>query len=147
MLRQYIRANPSWGTGADAVPRFDTVFVETDADTEGMQGMHVARVHMFFSFKHDSVVYPCALVEWFERVDDIPDPDTSMWIIEPEYDEFNTRSASVIHIDTILRAAHLLPIFGPKFVSRTLHFSQTLDAWKAYYVNKYVDHHAHEIVF
>jgi hypothetical protein len=147
MLREYIRANPSWGKGPDAVPRFDTVFVETDADEEGMHGMHVARVRMFFSFKHEGVVYPCALVEWFERVDDTPDADTGMWIVEPELDEFDARSASIVHIDTILRAAHLLPIFGPQFVSHTLHFSQTLDAWNAYYVNKYVDHHANEIVF
>jgi len=51
---------------------------------------------------------------------DRPDPDTGMWIVEPEYDENNFQSISVIHIDTILCAAHLLPIFdGDTLVDRT----------------------------
>jgi hypothetical protein len=60
--------------------------VETDAD----KGTHIAHVCMS-SFKHEDVVYLCALVEWFERVDDAPDADTGMWIAELELDEFDAQ--------------------------------------------------------
>ena len=51
-------------------------------DTDGFfGGTHVARVKLFFSFNHDDVEYPCALVEWFERVADSPEEETGMWLV------------------------------------------------------------------
>jgi hypothetical protein len=70
-----------------------------------------------------------------------------MWVVNPDSLEDGEPYASVIHLDTILRAAHLLPVFKEGFVSRTLTFSDTLDEFRAFYVNKYVDHHAFEIAF
>ena len=55
------------------------------------------------------------------------------------------REASVIHVDTIIRAAHLLPIFGTEFIPETLTFHDTLDSFHGFYVNRFVDHHAFEI--
>ena len=54
---------------------------------------------------------------------------------------------SVIHIDAFLRGVHLLPIFGSNFLPITFDYTQTLDAFQAYYVNRFADHHAHEIIF
>ena len=45
MYRQRIRSNPSWY----GCPRRDTVFVVQDEDRPGMDGLLVARVHLFFS--------------------------------------------------------------------------------------------------
>jgi hypothetical protein len=47
----------------------------------------------------------------------------------------------------VVRAAHLLPVFGRERVSTTLSFTDTLDAFTRFYVNRFVDHHAFEIVF
>jgi hypothetical protein len=111
---------------------------------EGMRGLDVARVQLFFSFSHDGVVYPCALVHWFSRVGDSPDDHMGMWVVERDDDE---SSPSIIHLDTVVRAAHLLPVFGPEHVSRTLSFTDTLDTFTRFYVNKFADHHAFEIAF
>ena len=101
-----------------------------------------------FSFHLDTMVYPCALVQWFQTIGDEPDRDTGMWMVKPEYTTSNNRqqSWSVIHLDCILRGAHLLPIFDERFIPHNLHYSETLDAFQAFYVNKYIDHHIFEII-
>ena len=55
-------------------------------------------------------------------------------------------SISVIHIDSIFRAAHLLPIFDENPLPQTLNYMSTLDSFKAFYVNNYIDYHAYETV-
>jgi hypothetical protein len=114
---------------------------------DGMLGLDIARVRLIFSFKHGDTIFPCALVHWFSRVGDSPDELTGMWIVKPDFTDNGTRSASVIHLDTIFRAAHLMPVYGNNPVPKHLSFTQTLDAFNSYYVNKYVDHHAFEIAF
>jgi hypothetical protein len=141
MRRERIRAVKSWRNGPS---RHDTIFVNTDSSLEGMQGLDVARVQLFFSFSHDGVEYPCALVHWFPCMGDSPDDHTGMWIVHPDDGE---SPPSIIHLDTVVRAVHLLPVFGPDRVSRTISFTDTLDTFKRFYVNKFADHHAFEIAF
>ena len=147
MKREQIRSCPSWRKGS---PRYDTVFVETDPDKPGMLGMHIARVFLFFSFKFQEDEYPCALINWFVITSDTPDRLTGMWLVSPEYlEEDDKLSLSVIHVDSILRAAHLIPYFGEDYVAdlQDIDASQTLDNFNLFYVNKYIDHHAFEIVY
>ena len=141
MRRKRIRALPSWRRGP---ARYDTVLVSTNGELEGMLGFDVGRVRLFFSFIFDDVEYPCALIDWYDRIADSPDGDTGMWIVKAV-----SGNSAIIHIDAILRCAHLIPVFGPRYVDRQLGliFSNSLDAFLAYYVNKYADHHMHEIVF
>jgi len=144
MRCERIRAVNIWRNGPG---RYDTVFVSTNPIGEGMVGFDIARVKLFFSLKHEGIKYPCALVHWYSRIGDSPDNNTGMWVVRPDVRDDETRFASVIHLDTIFRAAHLLPVYGNEFVPSYLNFSQSLDAFHSYYVNKYVDHHAFEIAF
>ncbi|KAH9026128.1 hypothetical protein EDB85DRAFT_1869125, partial [Lactarius pseudohatsudake] len=116
---------------------------------EGMWGLYIARVRLFFSFSFEGVHYPCALVNWFSCKDDSPDDSTGMWIVEPyaRGGDGENPSSNIIHLDTILWMAHLLPVFGSEHVSWTLSCTDTLDTFSSFYVNKYVDHHAFEIAF
>ena len=91
------------------------------------------------------MIFSCALVHWFSSVGDSPDEHTGMWIVKPDLAENGTHTASVIHIDTIFHAAHLMPVYRNDAVPRYLSFTQSLDAFNLYYVNKYIDHHAFEI--
>ena len=53
---------------------------------------------------------------------------------------------AVIHIDTMIRAAHLLgKPDGP--LSAAVTYVSALDLFATFYINKYVDHHAYEIAF
>jgi hypothetical protein len=134
----------SWRKGPG---RYDTIFVNTDSSAEGLRGLDVARVRLFFSFSHEGVQYPCALVRWFSRVGDSPNDNTGMWIVEPPVDDDGESLTTILHLDTIVRAAHLLPVFGHERVSRTLSCTDTLDRFTSFYVNKYADHHSFEIAF
>ncbi|KAG1796926.1 uncharacterized protein HD556DRAFT_1441101 [Suillus plorans] len=139
-----IRAVDTWGNGPG---RHDCIFISTDPSAEGMRGFDIAQVRLFFSFKHNGILYPCALVHWFKRVRNLPDEITGMWVVEPEVLEDGTCLASVVHLNAILRAAHLIPVYGNDFVPTYLSYTQTLDAFRTYYVNKYIDHQAYEIAF
>ncbi|KAJ7465494.1 hypothetical protein FB451DRAFT_1178975 [Mycena latifolia] len=144
MLRERIRAVRSWRGGA---PRYDCVFVEGNPNLPGFQGLLAARVLLFMSFKHGGITYPCALVTWFSVIGDAPCPDLGMWMVEPDVDHRGRRMLDIIHIDTILRGAHLIGIYGDSFLPRHYKHSDTLDQFKAFYINKYTDHHANEIAF
>ena len=142
MRCERIHATDTWRNGPG---QYDCIFVNTDPSVDGMLGLDIARVQFFFSFKHEGTMFPCALVHWFSRVSNSPDELTGMWIVKPDLAEDGTHITSVIHIDTIFRAAHLMPVYGNDAVPRYLSFTQSLDAFNSYYVNKYIDHHAFEI--
>jgi hypothetical protein len=142
MCRECIRSTPCWNGSS---PRRDTVFVETDAELPGMRGMAIARVFLFFSFSLHRVYYPCALVNWLVLRGDEPDPETGLWVVKPEFIG-NHRSVAVIHLDSIVRGAHLLPVYGSNPLPEDFDFTFSLDASRAFFVNRYVDHHAHEFI-
>ena len=122
--------------------------LNTGSDAPGMRGLDVARVHLFFSFELGDDVFSCALIHQFCRSFDDPDPDNGMWIVQPDNDNDKHRVMSVVHVDSIVRAAHLLPVFGPDTaVPREINFSHTLDVFTAFYINKYIDYHAFETMF
>ena len=70
-----------------------------------------------------------------------------MWRITPDFDNMGNLAMSIIHLDSIVRDAHLMGIAGTTQIPRHLTFDQSLDAFQAFYVNKYIDHHAHEYAF
>lgn len=142
-----IRSVRSWRNGP---PRRDCVFVSKDSDGAGFEGLHAARVHLFFTFKYKGKDIPCAFVHWFSPIGEAPCDTTGMWMVKPDKDHgTGRRIMGVIHIDAIFRCAHLVPVFGNVFIPKKdkVNFSNSLDLFRAFYVNKYADHHAHEIAF
>jgi hypothetical protein len=118
-----------------------------DEALPGMRGMLIARVLMFFQY-HDSYLdkdVPCALVNWFVLKGDARDPDTGMWVVKPEV-EGNKRTLEVIHLDSIARGAHLLPVYGSGVLPEDFDYTSALDAFKSYYVNHFADHHSYEFL-
>ncbi|KAJ7482263.1 hypothetical protein B0H11DRAFT_2418405 [Mycena galericulata] len=160
MYREHIRANPNWH---GQYPRYDTVFIVTDPDRPGMEGMVIGRTLLFFSFTFRDVYYPCALVHWHSPANGI-DEDTGMhrpshtllavkcgltdvWVVTPEFERNGRRSLAVVHLDCIARAAHLLPVYGAAFLPDDFHFSYSLDSFRAFFVSRFADHHTHEFLF
>ncbi|KAH9842964.1 uncharacterized protein C8Q71DRAFT_698981 [Rhodofomes roseus] len=144
MRRERIRATPSWRSeGA----RYDCAYIVKDSAQEGFRGLDAVRIRLLFSFKFNGILYPCALVEWFEPIGDEPDEETGMWMVEPELDADARRPCQVVHLDSIFRAAHLLPVYGEDPLPIGFRAQDSLDAFRAYLVSKYVDYHAHEHVF
>jgi hypothetical protein len=144
MRRERIRAIPSWRRGPG---RYDCVFVNTDPTAEGMRGLDIARVRLFFSFKFRDKFYPCALVHWYSRIGDGPGENTGMWRVRQDCNADGSPSAAVIHLDSIVRAAHLIAVYGKEFIPKGLSPGQSLDLFRTYYVNKFIDHHSFEIAF
>lgn len=143
MHRERIRSTPNWhGQG----PRRDTVLIETTADRPGMAGMDAARIMQFMSFKYNTIIYPCALVHWYQRQSDFADNLTGLWIVKPEFVGNGRPHLAVVHLDSISRATHLVPRFGTTKLPEGLHFSSALDIFNSYFVNKYADHHMYEFL-
>ncbi|KAI9432824.1 hypothetical protein H4582DRAFT_2061412 [Lactarius indigo] len=144
MHREFIRATPSWKKGPG---RYDCIYVERDSKLDGFLGLSVARVNLLFSFSFQNTVYPCAFVQWFSTYGNSPCEDTGLWRVKPEFDSRGRRMCSVIHVDMILRLAHLIGAAGAQKLPRTFTHHNSLYAFQLFYVNKYADHHAHEIAF
>lgn len=144
MRREHLRATPSWRNGP---AHYDCAYVSRDTAEPGFRGFYAVRVRLFFSFKFESHLYPCALVEWFVPVGDAPDEDTGMWIVEPEVNDEGHRPCEIIHLESIYRSAHLIGVYGKEFVPKDLRASDSLDAYRAFWVGKYIDYHAHGHVY
>lgn len=144
MRKEIIRATPSWRKG---LSRYDCVFVTKDETEPGFRGLHVARVKLLLSFVHHRTRYDCALIHWFDVVGEEPDELTGMWVVEPDMNADGTPHVSIIHIDTILRAAHLIPVYSNDIIDKNHKHETTLDTFARFFVNKYADHHVFEIAF
>ncbi|TRM57413.1 hypothetical protein BD626DRAFT_551157 [Schizophyllum amplum] len=131
MHREHIRSVQSWRGGA---PRRDCIFMSHDESQPGFRGLH-------------HIEYPCALVTWFTVIGDAPCPDTGLWMVEPDIDARGQRDLDIIHVDTILRGAHLISAAGGQSIPLRFLHTASLDCFKAFYVNKYADHHTFEITY
>jgi len=141
LRRELIRSTPSF-YGHE---RRDTVFVVLDDSKDGMEGMEIGRVLLFFSFRYRRRDFSCALINWLVR-DEEPDPDTGMWTVRLECDQRGQPTVEVIDLDTIARGAHLLPVYGSSKVPDNFSYHDALDSYNSFFVNHFIDHHAHEFI-
>ncbi|KAJ6609298.1 hypothetical protein B0H10DRAFT_2166369 [Mycena sp. CBHHK59/15] len=139
MYRQRIRLNPKWHRYA----RRDTVLVDVGGPV--MKGLVIGHAMLFFSFTFGDKEYQCALVHWIVPVGETPDPDTGMWVVEPEF-KAGSASLEVINIDAIAHGCHLIGVYGTSALPEDFHFLSSLDAFNTYFVNQYADHHMEEFL-
>ncbi|KAJ3760778.1 hypothetical protein EV360DRAFT_93378 [Lentinula raphanica] len=145
MKRERIRCNDSWYGNEQC----DCVLVTIDEDKPGCRGLSVARVLLFFSFEHEGTVYPCALIHWFNTYGQRCDPKTGMWMVRPAFRDQARQNPclAVVHLDALIHSVHLIPVFGSQALPADLQPHHSLNVFKTFYVNKYADHHANEILF
>ena len=128
--------------------RHDCVFVQHDPNKPGFCGLYVTQVHLFFPIHYNKSHFPCALVSWYSTIGNSLCEDTGMWKVKPDLDNTGNLAMSIIHLDSrMVHGAHLMGIAGTHQIPHHLTFDCSLDAFEAFYVNKYVDHHAHEYAF
>lgn len=142
MRREFIRANPNWRNDGS---RYDCVLVDVGAAEDGFRTFEVAQVKFFFAFTYKEKLYECAYVHWFEHWGDGRCDVTGMWRVVPQIVNRNQRLSGVIHLDTIFRAVHLMPVRAEELTPEEMRPSDTLSAFPAYYVNKFADHLSHEL--
>jgi hypothetical protein len=143
MLRERIRATHKWRGGGS---RYDCVFVKV-GDEAGFRGLDVVQVIAFFKVTCNKVEYPGAIVTPFKKIGNSPCPFTQMWKVRRDLARAGQRKFKIIPMHSIVRSAHLIGIAGTSFVPREVNHSNALEAFKEFYVNKYIDYHAHETVF
>ncbi|KAF8905959.1 hypothetical protein CPB84DRAFT_1813943 [Gymnopilus junonius] len=119
MHREHICSTPSFHGHA----RRDTAFVVLDEEKLGMEGMAIARVHLFFSFQYREKDYSCALVNWY--VPTGRDHDTGMWTGASYFPN---------------AGAHLLPVYGSQRLPEDFTHHDALDSFRSFFVNHYIDH-------
>ncbi|KAA1472182.1 hypothetical protein DENSPDRAFT_778039 [Dentipellis sp. KUC8613] len=142
MHSERIRSTAMWyGEGEQR----DTVLVQNGETTDPMGGMLVARIQRFVSFMHQDAIYPCAIVNWYMPDGNAPDPDTGMWVVLPEKSN-DKRTIGVVHMDCLVRACHLIPVYGQTRLPVGFRRTDSHIAFKGYYVNHYIDYHTHECI-
>ncbi|KAG1753701.1 uncharacterized protein EDB91DRAFT_1234119 [Suillus paluster] len=57
----------------------------------------------------------------------------------------STGDISIIHIDCIFHAVHLIPVYGSNILPSAITSHDSYDVFHSYFVNKYADHHAFKI--
>ncbi|KAG2030119.1 hypothetical protein BDR03DRAFT_936730 [Suillus americanus] len=123
MRHEHIWVTTTWRGGP---ARNDCVFVSTNEEVNcGLDGLAVARVLCFLGLNRD--------------------PDTGMYIVVPSTTDDGTLDISILHIDCIFCAAHLIPIYGTNSLPRKITPHDSYNVFYAYYINKYADHHAFKI--
>jgi hypothetical protein len=70
-----------------------------------------------------------------------------MWVVEPDSHPDGSAFTTIIHLDSILRTAHLIPVYGQDTIPTGILLAYLLEVFYLYYVNKYIDHHTFEIAF
>ncbi|KAI9568902.1 hypothetical protein HD554DRAFT_2204879 [Boletus coccyginus] len=119
----------------------------TSSCTNSINGMDVARVLCPFSFLFLSNTFSCTLVHWYKCIGSWPDNSTGLWMVRPSFKDDGSCKLSVIHLNSIFYAVHLLPIFdNSTSIHPAVNLHNFLNAFKGYYVNKFADHHAFEIL-
>ncbi|KAG2101879.1 uncharacterized protein F5147DRAFT_746938 [Suillus discolor] len=108
MRREHIRSTPSWRGGA---ARHDCIFVNLDADMDSPMG---GLVVVWYRTSY----FPCAVVHWYSHILERCDLDTGMHIVTPATTDNGTPDISIIHIDCIFHAAHLIPVYRANFIAR-----------------------------
>ena len=74
-----------------------------------------------------------------------PDEDMGFWTVEPDFTDDSSPHLVIVHIGSIYRAVHLLAAHqDAQFINCAFTMHSTLNKFKLFYVNKYVDHHAFE---
>ena len=77
-----------------------------------------------------------------------PCPNTKMWKVQPDLNNLGQPILNIIHLDTILCNAHLIGVCnGMTWLPYNFRCHDSLNSFKSFYVNKYIDYHAHEIAF
>lgn len=144
MRREHIRATATWRKGPS---RYDCVLINSYPEISGARGFEIARVFLFFSFEHQDKEYPSALIQWYSFVDSEPDEDTGLWIVEPDTTDTGDPHLAIVHLNCIYRAVHLLPVYqSSSFVDRQITMHSSLDSFDSFYVNKFSDHQAFEVL-
>ncbi|KAJ3554372.1 hypothetical protein NP233_g12436 [Leucocoprinus birnbaumii] len=114
MRREYIRASPNWrNTG----PRHDCVLVDGDPQNNGFLGFNVGQVH-FFRFEWNEKSYDFAFLQWFGKAQATACPNTVLWMVQPQVNLRKERVCSLVHIDKIYSAVHLIGSTGTFPASR-----------------------------
>ena len=80
-------------------------------------------------------------MHWVSCTTDTLSDITGMHVVEPDCLPDGRPVTVVVHLNTVFRVVHLLPIF-----SKHQHHEQTLDLFSEFYINRYIDYHAFEVV-
>ena len=136
MFCERIRSITSWRGGSQWR---DCVFIMQDEDMPGFWGLLIGQVLSFLKLKHKGII-PCGN---FETIGSTPYPLTNMWKVHHDLNAWGQQQLKIeiVHLNAIVHAAHLIGIASLLFIAYELNHMNVLDAFKTYYINKFIDYH------
>ena len=152
MRKEQIRAVSCWRGGC---PQLNTMLLKPNnkyASKPPYNDEPTVNSFSVASFEYNHASYECALVHDYQVVKPNLDEITGMAIVKRAMRGGQPR-AYVIPLNDILQAVHLIPVFSKlgtsKRIPKKYKHKLTLDdrqLFKLFYVNRFVDHHAFEIL-
>ncbi|KIK99829.1 hypothetical protein PAXRUDRAFT_131222 [Paxillus rubicundulus Ve08.2h10] len=138
---KHIRATPLWQHGPACYDTImgksrdvTTILVIMDGSADSINGMDVTWVLCLFSFLSLDKMFLCALVHWYKHISSQPDSATGLWVVHPSFKDDRSHKLSIIHLNSIFCAVHLLPMFSSSDpIHSAVNFHNSLDAFKGYY--------------
>ncbi|KAF8256447.1 hypothetical protein EI94DRAFT_1711440 [Lactarius quietus] len=104
------------------------------SDLSGVGGMRRECLHVVKSWRNGPRCFDTVFVN--------TDPvEMGMWVVEEMDDDGDECPVAILHLDTIVHAAHLLPVFGSEQVSPTLSFTDTLNIFTSFNGNLKSQYH------
>lgn len=67
---------------------------------------------------------------------DEPDEVMTMWVVQLDSNLDGSPAVDVVHLDSVLHAVHLMPVFGDRMMPMDLTSDQSLDVFQAFYKYK-----------
>ena len=123
-------------------------FLTTHVVQKMLEGPHYnyvkSSVRTGFNKVQTSCTSPEPRTELMVRFCATPELWTELWSSSEKF-EFELRFRTGLWHP--YRSAHLIGVAGSQLLPKHFTYHDTLDAFQLFYVNKYVDHHAHEIAF
>ena len=96
------------------------------------------------------------ILAWRHRISLCADPvvftrgneDMGLWMVEPDTDDrTGNPHLAIIHLNSIYQAVHVLPVHrNNTFIEHTITMHTSLDTFKLFYINKFVDHQLFEVL-
>ncbi|KAG8824504.1 hypothetical protein FRC17_009084 [Serendipita sp. 399] len=128
------------------------VLVKSDDDAEeaGIVGYRVAQMRLIFTLRlpptHPLHGTPLAYVYWFSDPSSRPERNINMYQVRYLRGDDRRRIGGIIPLNSICRLLQLVPKYG-SCVNPELTKENSMDVWKDYYINSFMDKETYQAVW
>lgn len=113
-------------------------------------GYRVGQVRMIFQLRvpesHPLHQIALAYVYWFTEIQRVPERDLNMYKVRYEREPDGLRIGAVVKLSRLSRLVQMIPVYGAQ-VNPDLTSENSMDVWRDYYLNSFMDKETYQSVW